>query len=141
MYTGQEIIFLVFKYIFIQGYSRRDQFGDSPFYNFLCKFGIFELFANGNPLAGPYQFGQIGVDGMIRETGQFHKGGRSIGPAGKGNTQNIGCFNSIFTKSFIKVTDPEQQNGIRMLCFDAGILLHQRRVDEIVFFQNLILRV
>src|SRR5208337_936851 len=133
MNTCQKVIFFLLEYIFIQRNSRSNQFRNAPFYNIFCQLGIFQLFTNRNPLTCPYQFRKIGVKRMKRESCKFNKLCRAVCPPGQCNTQDLGSFNGIASKSFIEIPHPEQQHCIRMFPFEVVVLFHQRWFYHLIY--------
>ena len=69
MYRAKEVVFLVVEHRIRHRDPRRDQFCDASLDECLRHFRVFELVANGNPLASPDEFRQISVEGMIGEAG------------------------------------------------------------------------
>ena len=124
---SKKIIFTVFENIIIDGNTGCHQFGNPAFDNVFGHFRVFELLADGHPLPGPNQLGQIGIQRVIRKSGQFHGTGRPVGPACQGDPQYLSRFDGIFPKRFVKIAYTEQQNCVRMFIFYSIILFHQRR--------------
>ena len=114
MHRSQKIVFLLFQHIIIIGDTRRNQFHDAAFDQFLGQFRVFELFAHGHFQTGTNQFRQIIVQGMVRETSQFDLGGRANTTARTHNTQNFRRFDSILTIRFIKITKAAQAVDITL---------------------------
>ncbi len=61
MYSTQEVVLTRIQDIVIKRYPGCDQFRNPAFYDGLGELGVFELVANGHPLACPHQFGEVGV--------------------------------------------------------------------------------
>ncbi len=70
---------------------------------------------------------------MVGKSGQFNRGGRTVCPLCKRNPQYFRSLDGIGAEGLIKITDPEKQNGVRMLCLDVVILLHQRCLNIFLF--------
>ena len=68
MHSGKEVVLLVIQYIVIDGNTRCHKLGYSALHKFLGKLRVLELVTNGNPASGPYQFGQIGIEGVEWES-------------------------------------------------------------------------
>ena len=62
--------------------TRSDQLRNTTFNQFFGKLRIFELIANSHTFSGTNQLRQISIERMMRETGQFHRFSRAIGPTG-----------------------------------------------------------
>ena len=131
MHAGQEVVFLVVEYVVVDGDAGGYQFGDAALDEFLGQFRVFELFADGDPFAGAYQFGQIGVEGVVGETGQLDILGGSVGASGEGDAQYFRCRDGVVGKGFVKVSYPEQQYGIGVNGFHLDVLLHERGFDHL----------
>jgi hypothetical protein len=96
-------------------------------------FRIFKLFTDCHPLSGPYQSWQISIQSMVGKSCQFNEGGRAIGPPGESNAQYAGGFYRILAECFIEIPNPEKQNSIRIFALDRIILLHQGRLNVLIF--------
>ena len=79
MDAGKEVVFAMVEDIVIDRDARSYQLCDAAFHQFLGQLGVLELFADGDPFPGAYQFGQVGVESVVRESGQFHVLGGSVG--------------------------------------------------------------
>ena len=62
MNACKEIILLILQNFVIVRYSWCYQFSNTSLDNGFCKFGIFQLITNSNPVSGPYQFWQISIE-------------------------------------------------------------------------------
>ncbi len=133
MDCSQKVVLLMSKYIIVERYTGSYKFGYPTFYNILCKFRIFELFTDSHPLPGPHKPGKIDIQGMVGESGQFNRRGRTVCPLCKCNPKYFRSLDCIRTECLIKITHPEKQNGVRMLCLDVIILLHQRCLNIFLF--------
>ena len=86
---------------------------------------VFELVADGHPLPGFDQFGQVGIQGVVREARQ----GGLVAPVvalGEHNVEDIGRLFGIRPEGLVEIAHPEQQQRIRIPALDAVVLLHQR---------------
>ena len=124
MHGGEESVFLARQDVVAQRNARRDEFDDAPLDDFLRRFGVLELFADRHALPGADQFRKIGVDGMVREAGQFDVRGRAVGPARQRDAEYLASL----------VAHAEQQDRVAVHRLDAVVLLHQRRLDVFGFF-------
>ena len=123
----QEVILLVVQYVIAHGHTRSNQFCDSPLHQFLGEFRIFQLVTYRHSLTCSDQFRQIGVEGMMRETGHLVPfGTRSIVTVCQGDTQDSCCDNGIIAVGFVEVTATKQQQSIRMLRLQVEELFHHR---------------
>ena len=123
---GHEVVGFAFEHVVVHHQARGDQFGDPAFDKALGLFGVFELVAHGHLQARLDEFGQIRVQTVVREPGQLHLGGAAVSALGEHNVQHLGRGHGVRPKRFVKVPDPEEQHGVRMLDLDPVVLLHQR---------------
>ena len=133
MYGSQKVILPVIQYIIIDGNTRSYQFRNTPLHQFLGHFRVFQLVTDRHTLSGTYQFRQIRIQCMMRESRHFNSLSFTIGTLSQGNSQDFGCNNSISRISFIEVAATKQHNGIRMLGFQVQELFHHRGKDNIFF--------
>ena len=64
---------------------------------------------------------------MVRKPCQFHLCCSAIFPGGQNDVEDLGSRDGIGTEGLIKITDTEQQQGVRVLGFDAVVLRHEGR--------------
>ncbi len=76
-------------------------------------------------MAGFYEFVEVGIQRMMRESGQIHKRSGAIGSFGEHDSEDFRRDNGVFIERFIKISYPEQQHGIGIPGFDGLMLLHQ----------------
>ena len=74
----KKVVLLLFQNFVVGGDAGRHQFGDAALDEGFGEFGIFQLVADGHAVAGAYQFGKVGVEGMVRKTGEVLVGGGSV---------------------------------------------------------------
>ena len=115
----------MFEHVVVEHDARCHQLGDPALDQRLGEFGVFQLFADGDPAAVPDQFGQIGVDGMVGKSGHFDAAFQ-LGPFGEHDAQNLCRPHGILTVGLVKVAHAEQQHRVGMLCLDLRVLAHQR---------------
>ena len=104
---------------------RCDLFGDAAFHEFLGQFRVFELFAYRHPLAGPYQPGQISVEGMMGKACEFHISGFTVCTSREGYAEYLGGRYGVIGESLVEVADTKQQYCVWMFLFYFLILLYQ----------------
>mgnify|MGYP006993158041 CR=1 FL=1 len=85
-------------------------------------------------LPGADQFRKIGVDGMVREAGQFDVRGRAVGPARQRDAEYLAGLDRVLAERLVEVAHAEQQDRVAVHRLDAVVLLHQRRLDIFGFF-------
>ena len=122
---AQEIVLSGLQDLIVHGDPGRYEFGDASFHNLFCHFGILQLVANGHPETRLDQLGQIGVERVVRKSGEgrFTLGARA--PFCQDDSQYSRGYFRIFPECLIEVPDPKEKNGIRILGLDAIVLLHQ----------------
>ena len=128
MHGGEEVVFAARQHIVVEGHAGSDELGYAALDQFLCQLGVFELFADGHTLAGTHEFGQIGIEGVMRKSGQLYILRHAVGTPRQGDAEYFRCLNSVVAESFIEIAHAEEQYCVGMLCLHLGILLHQRRL-------------
>ena len=78
-----------------------------PVLQYLYRFRVFQLIADGYPVAGFYQFMQVSIQCMMRKSSQFTVRGRPVIPFRKCNPQYFRSLNGIFPECFIKIAHPK----------------------------------
>ena len=73
MHGGYKIVAFMVKDIVVYADSRCHELCDAALNELFSQFGVFELLANGNPFARPYEFRQICVKGVVRKSGKFNR--------------------------------------------------------------------
>ena len=131
VHGSQKVILLAREYIILHCHTRGNKFGDATFHQFLRQFGVLKLIADGHSFSCSYQSWQICVQCMIWKARHLQLSGSSgtIVSAGKRDTQNTGCYYSIFSVSLVEVTAPEQKHTIGVLGLQVIKLLHHRGKD------------
>lgn len=129
---GDKIVLLVGQDIVTQHDTRGNQFDDTALDKPLYQLGVFQLLADSHALAGPHQFREVGVDGMVGESRQLDIRRGTVGAARERDAQNAAGLDRIVAESLVEVAYAEQQDGVGMYCLDGVILLHQGRLD--IFF-------
>ncbi len=83
----------------------------------------FKLLANSDPHTGSDQFGKIGVERIVRESGNLYllTVDFSIGGC---DTENLTRLDSILSVGFVEVSGSEQKYCVGMLFFHPVELLH-----------------
>ena len=124
---GEVVIRAAFEHVVVHAHAGRDELGDAALDQTFSLLGIFELVADGYPLAGPHQLGQVIVDRVVREAGQGHFAAAASPALGERDIENAAGRNGIFTKGLVKIAHPKQEHRARMLLLELVVLLHQRR--------------
>ena len=127
MHSCQEVVLLIVQHIIAQGDTRCHQFGNASFYKFLREFGVFELIADSHTFSSTDEFGQIGIKGMMGESGHliaFHTS--TIITMGEGDTKYLRSGNGIFAIGLVEVATSEQHHCVRMFRFQIEELFHHR---------------
>ena len=123
----QKVVLLTVQNVTAHHHARRYQFCDAAFHQFLGELGVFELVADGHTFACPHQFGQIGVECVMRESRHLQTLGSSAGAIGatrEGDSQNFAGNDGIFAVGFIEVAYAKEQNGVGVLRLHRHKLLH-----------------
>ena len=107
-------------------YAGRDHFRDPTFHDGLGQLGILQLIADRYSMPRADQFGQVGIQGMVRETCQGHFTGRAVVAFGEGDPEDLRGPNSVGGEGLVEIAHTEEQQGVGVLPLDPLILLHQR---------------
>lgn len=132
MHSREEVVLAVIEYIVIDRNARRDKFGDASFHQLLCELGVLELLTNGHTLPGSHKLREIGVEGMMRKSGQFNRLCRTVGTPCKCDAENFRSRYGVVAKCFIKISHTKQQHSIGMLLFHLEILFHERSLYNLL---------
>ena len=124
MHGCQKVIGPMVQQFIAGSQPRGDQLGDPSFHDFLVFRRFFQLVANRHPMPCPDQSGQIGIKCMMRKPCKLHVAATIIA-IGKHNAQHSRGSDGIFSKCFIKVAHPKEQDGIFVLGLEAKVLLHK----------------
>ena len=85
-----------------------------------------DIIDDGHTCTCPYQLGQIGVKGLVREHGQILALCLRI-RLGQCDTQNLRSLLGILVDRLIEIALAEQQHRVRVFLFQGFELFHQRR--------------
>ena len=138
IYRCEECVFLVDQNVFVHHYTRCHEFDDAAFYDAFYEFRVFELFAYCHTFACPDEFGQICVECVVWEPGQFDIACRAVGPAGESDAEYSAGAYGVLAEGFIEVSYPEQQYCVAVYGLDGVVLLHQWRFHVFFFFLHLL---
>ena len=129
VYGSKEVVLLVLQHIVAHGNTGRNQFGNAAFDESLGKLGVLQLVTDSHTAARTYQFGQIDIESMMRETGHLKSGGSvlAVVATGQGYAQNLTGLDGILCVCLIKISASEQQYGIGMFLLEAVELPHHGR--------------
>ena len=131
--TAKEIVLLVLQNIIIESNSRSDKLGDIALHEpVFHRAGVFKLFTDSHTLAGPDEFRQICVEGVMRESGQLHRGGGSVGAAREGDSEDFRGRNSIVGECFVEIANTKEKHRVGVLRLHLDILFHQRSFYELL---------
>ena len=130
MDSGEEVVLAVAQNVVAHSDTRRDEFDNAAFYEFLGEFGVFKLFAYCYTLTGTHKLGKVCVEGVMREAGQLYILRRTVCPTRKCYAEYFGSGYRIVGKSFVEISYAEKQYGVGMFLLHLGILLHERSFDN-----------
>ena len=124
MHRSQEIVLLLLQHIVIIGNARRDQFHHAALYQLFGQFRVFKLLAHSYFQSGANQLWQVRIQGMVRETSQFHVGGSTIGSFSEHDAQNLRRLHRVLAVSLVKIAHAKQQHRVRIFRLERVILFH-----------------
>ena len=102
-------------------FTRTYQFSNTALDGPLAQLRIFKLVTDGDTLTGTDKLREIGIKGMMRETGHP---GTVLATPGKGDPENAGALCGILLVALIEVAAPEQKDRIGMLGLQVMELPH-----------------
>ena len=125
--STEEIVFLVVEHRILHGHTRGHQFCDTSLNKLLRQFGVFQLVADGHSSSCPYELRQIGVQGVMRESGHFI----ALHPCpiiamGQCDAQYLCGNDGIVAIRLVEVATAKQQQGLRVFCLEVEELFHHR---------------
>ena len=123
--AGQEVVLFLLQKLVAEGHPRRDQFRHTTLDQFLVfgQFRIFQLVAYGHLVARPDQFGQIALEGMVRETSHLNPALFPIGLPGQNQPQHLANEHGVRCVRFVKIAHTVQQHRFGVLCLYRKELL------------------
>ena len=124
---GQVVVGLVVQQGGFQHGAGGDHADHAPFHDAFGGGGVAELFADGDFVALPDEFGQVGIQGHGGDAGQGNGG---VAPAhrtgGEGDFQGRGEDVGVVVKALVEVAHPKQQDGVRVGVLDGEPLAAHR---------------
>ena len=121
---GEPVVFSRVEDLVVEGHAGRHHLGDPALDDGLGGLGVLELIADGDPVAGPDELGQVVLEGVVREPGEFHLGGGAVLPGGQHDVEHLGRGHGILSERLIEIPHAEEQQGIRVLGLDFVVLGH-----------------
>ena len=128
MQRQQQAVALLFQQRGIGERARRHDAHHFAFHRAFAGGGVADLFADRHGLAELHQPRQILLDSVIRHARHFDRlavGGTALRER---NIKQLGGAFRILMKQFVEIAHAVEQQHVRMLCLDAQVLLHHRRV-------------
>ena len=108
MHRRQVVVASPVKYVVIERNAGRDQLRHPALHNAFGHCGVFQLVADGHAFARPHQFGQVSVERVVGETGQFFVRAAVVA-FGEGDAQNTAGFHRIFAEGLVEIAHPKKQ--------------------------------
>ena len=123
--AGQEVVLFLLQKLVAEGHPRRDQFRHTTLDQFLVfgQFRIFQLVAYGHLVTRPDQFGQIALQGVMREPRHLNPALFAVGLARQNQPQHLADKNRIRRVRFVKIAHTVQQHRFGVLCLYRKELL------------------
>ena len=118
--SREEVVLLIVKHIVAHCHTGCDQFRDAPFHQFLRELRIFQLVADGHASARPDEFGQIGIERMIGESGHSVLAlvARPVVAVSQRDTQYPACVDGIVAVGLVEVATSEEQQCVGVFLFE-----------------------
>ena len=90
--------------------------------------GIADLFADGHRNALAHQFSEISLGGVIGHSCHRDRLAGGFAPCGQGYIKHPRRGFSVVEEEFVEIPHAVEHQLVRVLCFDAQVLLHHRGV-------------
>ncbi len=126
MHGSHEIVLAVVEYVVVYRHAGGDKLSDAALHELLGELRILELLADSHALSGAHEFGEVGVERMVGESGKLNVGCVAVGTLGESDSKYFRCRDGIFGECLVEVANTEKQHGVGMFLFHLGILLHER---------------
>ena len=126
MYGSEEVVLLIVEHVLIDRHARCHQLRDATLDELLRHLGVFQLVADGHAASCTYQFRQIGVERMVRETSHLELLVLAVSTLGKRDAQYLASYDSVGRVCLVEVATTKQHDSIRMLGLKLQELLHHR---------------
>ena len=127
MHSTEEVVFLVVQHRILHGHTGRHEFRNTAFYQLFSQLGVFQLVADGHTFACSDEFGQIGVQRMMRKASHLVALVVAIITVCQRNTQDARGNDGVFAVRLVEVATTKQQQGLRIFCLEVEELFHHRR--------------
>ncbi len=108
--------------------ERRDNASDLPFDRTFGCGGITNLLADRDGFAELHQLGEILLDGMVGHAGHLDRLPRGGATLGQRDIHQLRGTHGVFEKQLVEIAHAVEQQFVEMLCLDAQVLLHHRRM-------------
>ena len=105
-----------------------DDAGDGALDRPFGKRRVADLFADDGGLALFDEFGDVVVDGMHRHARHRDGFARALAAGGDADAEEFAAAPRVVKKEFVEVAHAVEDEGVRVVFFDAEVLLHHRRV-------------
>ena len=105
-----------------------DDAGDGALDRPFGKRRVADLFADDGGLALFDEFGDVVVDGMHRHARHRDGFARALAAGGDADAEEFAAAPRVVKEEFVEVAHAVEDEGVRVVFFDAEVLLHHRRV-------------
>ena len=122
---GEEVVLFAFDKVGGGGAGREntDHFATDDLF---AGSRLFELFADGDFVAGADEAGDVVFGGMIGHAAHWDGFAALFVAGGEGDLQDAGGDDRVVVKEFVEIAEAEEEQRLRMLFFHGVVLLHQR---------------
>ena len=124
---AKEIVLFCLQDVVSHDDARSNEFGDAALDQFLGKFRVLELVADGDAMTGADETREIGVERVVGETCHLRVLRRAfLVSARERDAEDLRGGDGIGGIGFIEIAAAKKQNGVRVLRFEVEELLHHR---------------
>ena len=125
VYGTEEVVLLVVQHGVLHGNARSHQFGDASLDEFLRQLRVFQLVADGDASSCAYEFRQVGIQCVMRESRHLVAFDTcTVVAVRQRDAENLCCHDGIVAVSLIEVATAEQQQRLRVFGLEVEELLH-----------------
>ena len=121
---AQEVVFPRLQQVAVAQGAGGDDPGHLPLHQLPGGLGVFDLVADGHPVAFADQLGDIGVGTVVGNPAHGDGGPLFLVARGQGDLQLAGGHHGIVEEHLVEVAQPEEQNGAGNRLLDLMVLGH-----------------
>ena len=126
-HRGQVVVLARAYQVGVHGGTRCHHARDLALHQGLHELGVFHLVADGHAVALLDQARDVTFGGMVGHAAHGDGGALFLVARGEGDFKLARGYHGVFEEQLVEIAQPEHQQGVGNLLFDAVVLPHQRR--------------